>query len=74
MSIAKILIFSGLFIAFVGVLLYLGGKIGIPFGKFPFDVNIQKEKYSIYFPIITCIVISIFLTIVFNLIFWFFRK
>lgn len=71
---AKILIFFGLFLTLVGVLIYFGTKMGIPLGKMPGDIHIQKEKYSVYFPIVTTILISIFLTIVLNLFFWIFRK
>ena len=74
MNISKILIFFGLFIAFIGVVILIGQKIGIPFFKLPGDITIQKEKYSIFFPIVTCIVISILLTIFLNLIFKIIRK
>jgi hypothetical protein len=71
---SKILIFLGIFITFVGLCIYFGTKIGIPFGKIPGDIHIQKEKYSIYFPVIMSIMVSIFLTIILNLFFWIFRK
>lgn len=74
MNIAKFLIFLGIFIAFIGMLVFIGEKLGIPFGKMPGDITVKKEKYSIYFPIVTFILISIFITIFLNLIFWIFRK
>ena len=74
MGFSKVIIYVGLFITITGIILYFGSKIGIPFFKLPGDISIQKEKYSIYFPIVTSIVISIFLTILLNLIIWIFRK
>ena len=37
-----------------------------PFGKLPGDIFYQSENFSFAFPVITCIVISIVLTIVIN--------
>tara|TARA_B100000678_G_scaffold280658_1_gene277607 strand:- start:63 stop:260 length:198 start_codon:yes stop_codon:yes gene_type:complete len=38
----------------------------LPFGKLPGDIFYQSENFSFAFPVITCIVISIVLTIVIN--------
>jgi hypothetical protein len=65
----KILILLGVFIILIGVLLLIGEKI--PWiGRLPGDIIIRKEKFSFYFPITTCIIISILLT----LLFWILRK
>ena len=65
----KMLILLGVLIIVIGLLLVLGDKI--PWvGKLPGDILIKKEKFSFYFPIITCIIISIILTLLFAL----FRK
>ena len=39
-------------------------------GHLPGDIVIKKQDFSFYFPIMTCIIISIVL----SLLFWFFRK
>jgi len=36
-------------------------------GKFPGDIFIKKENFSFYFPITTCIILSIVLTIIMQL-------
>lgn len=65
----KILVVMGLAIAGVGLLLWAGwGKGWI--GRLPGDVRIERENFSFYFPIVTCILISIGLTLVL----WLFRK
>jgi Protein of unknown function (DUF2905) len=66
---AKILIVFGLILAVIGGILLFLPKI--PWiGKLPGDVFFQGEKVTFYFPITTCIIISIVLTILFGL----FRK
>ena len=68
-SLGKILIITGLAIAGIGVLLVLTPKV--PWlGKLPGDILIKKDNVRFYFPITTCIIISIILTFLFYL----FRK
>ena len=68
-DLGKVLIVLGVVIAGVGVLLMMGDKI--PWiGKLPGDIIIRKEKFTFTFPIVTCIILSILLTIIFSL----FRK
>ncbi|MEB2308298.1 MAG: DUF2905 domain-containing protein [Candidatus Brocadiaceae bacterium] len=65
----KILIGLGILMIIVGGLFVLGGKI--PFlGRLPGDVAIQRKNFSFYFPITTCIIISIIL----SLIMWLLRR
>ena len=65
----KLLIILGVFIVFVGIILMTINKI--PFlGKLPGDIRIQKGNFSFYFPLVTCILISV----IFSLVFWFFSK
>ena len=65
----KILIFFGIIMIVVGGLFLFGSKI--PFiGRLPGDITIQRKNFSFYFPITTCIIISI----VFSLIMWLLRK
>jgi heme/copper-type cytochrome/quinol oxidase subunit 2 len=70
----KWFIYAGLGLIAIGLLVWLSGKMGISLGKLPGDIHVQKEKFSLHFPIATSILISIFLTILLNLIFWLFRK
>ncbi|MDD4503650.1 MAG: DUF2905 domain-containing protein [Clostridiaceae bacterium] len=63
---AKTLIVLGIGIAVFGVLLYFGGRLGI--GKLPGDIYIKKGNFTFYFPVVTSILVSIILTLVFALI------
>ena len=68
-DLGKVLIICGVVIAGIGVLLLVGDKI--PWiGRLPGDIMIKREKFTFYFPIVTCIIISIILTLLFSL----FRK
>jgi len=65
----KILIIAGCLMALLGVILLFSDKI--PWlGRLPGDISIKRENFSFYFPLTTCIVISLIL----SLIFYFFRK
>jgi len=60
---AKALIVFGLILIILGTLLTLGGKI--PWlGRLPGDIYIHRKGFSFYFPITTCILISIVFTII----------
>jgi hypothetical protein len=59
----KTLILLGIVLVIVGLFFSLGGRI--PWlGHLPGDIYIQRERYSFYFPLTTCIVISVIITIV----------
>lgn len=62
---AKTIIALGIGIAVFGVLLYFGGRLGI--GKLPGDIYIKRGNFTFYFPIVTSILASIILTVIFSL-------
>ncbi len=61
----KILIGGGLLLATAGALLWLLSRAGVQ--RLPGDIHVEREGWSLTFPIVTCIVLSIVLTIVLNL-------
>ena len=65
-GLGKILLIAGIIIAAAGAALMLGPKI--PWlGRLPGDIHLRGKNWSFHFPIVTSIVISIILTILFNL-------
>jgi thiosulfate reductase cytochrome b subunit len=67
--IGKLLIVFGLVLVGAGLLLLLSDKI--PWlGRLPGDITVRRENFTFFFPVVTCIVISVIL----SLILWFFRK
>lgn len=73
-SIGKWLVFAGLGIAALGFVVWLLGKSGLPFGNLPGDIRIVRPGFSFKFPLVTCIVLSVVLTLILNIVLWFFRK
>jgi len=65
----KILLIVGLAVAGMGLLLILTDKVGW-IGKLPGDITVRRENFTFHFPIVTCILVSIVL----SLLFWLFRK
>jgi len=57
---ARFLIAAGLLIALAGLLI----QMGLPIGRLPGDIRIQRGNSTFYFPIVTCIVVSIVLTLI----------
>ncbi|MGP0566068.1 MULTISPECIES: DUF2905 domain-containing protein [unclassified Nitrospina] len=68
MNAQRILIVAGVVLLVVGLLWPWIGKLGL--GRLPGDITLRRDNFSIYFPITTCIVLSVVAT----LIFWLFRK
>ena len=67
--IGKTLFFTGLALAAVGLLLWLGaGKERG--GLLPGDISIERGGFRFYFPIVTCVVLSLLWTLLLRL----FRK
>ena len=63
---AKTLILLGLVLAGLGVALLVAPKIPL-LGKLPGDIHLRGKNWSFSFPVVTCIVISVLLTLLLNL-------
>jgi len=62
----KMLVLMGIFLILLGIIMTVG--INIPWiGRLPGDIVIKKEHFSFYFPLTSCIIISIILTLLFYL-------
>ncbi len=68
-DLARTLIVLGVLLVVVGLALLLVPKLpGL--GKLPGDLVIKRENFTLYFPLGTCILLSVIL----SLIFWLFRR
>ncbi len=56
---ARLLIIAGVVLVLAGLLL----KAGLPLGRLPGDIVIRRGNGAFYFPIVTCIVVSVVLSI-----------
>ena len=61
----KLLIILGIVILVIGVLYPYIKKLGL--GQLPGDIMFKSGNSTFFFPIVTCIIISVVLTIIFNL-------
>ena len=68
-ELGKFLVIAGLGLATLGVLFWTGFGRGW-LGRLPGDIHYTKGNFTFYFPIVTCILVSLLLT----LILWLFRK
>ena len=65
----KVLVVIGLLLVAVGAFLWAGVGKGW-FGRLPGDIHVERENFSFHFPIVTCLILSLVLTVVLRL----FRK
>jgi Protein of unknown function (DUF2905) len=69
-DLGKLLIVFGIVMIIVGGFFLLGGSFAgkVPWlGRLPGDIRVERENWSFYFPIVTCLVISLVLTLIFAL-------
>jgi Protein of unknown function (DUF2905) len=67
-ALGRTLLLLGAVLALVGALLYFGRKLPFRLGKLPGDIIHRGEHTTFYFPIVTCLVLSLGL----SLLFWLF--
>ena len=69
-DIGKTLVLIGLSLAALGVLVWLGDRMNLPLGRLPGDIRIDRPSFKFYFPLATCLFMSLVLT----LIIWLLRR
>jgi len=65
-SLGRALVVAGLLLALVGIGIMLVGKVpGL--GRLPGDIVVRRGSFTFYFPLVTCLVVSLLLTLLFSL-------
>lgn len=67
-DLGRVLLLLGAVLAVTGALLYFGGKFPFRLGRLPGDIVHRTEHTAFYFPIVTCLILSVAL----SLLFWLF--
>jgi len=67
-GIARFLVIAGIVLLVMGGLVYLIARTGLPLGRLPGDIRIQRENFTCVFPLATSILLSILLTLALNVI------
>jgi hypothetical protein len=66
----RIFIGAGILLVIIGLLIVLGERVGIHLGRLPGDIRIEGRRGGFYFPIVTCLLVSLILSAVA----WFFGR
>lgn len=67
-ELGRTLLVLGALLALFGALLYFGGKLPLRLGRLPGDIIHRGERTTFYFLVVTCLVLSVGL----SLLFWLF--
>ena len=63
-ELGKLLLLSGIVLVVIGAFFAFGGRLPFRLGHLPGDIAYQGKHSSFYFPIVTCIVLSVALTLI----------
>jgi hypothetical protein len=66
-DLGKILVFAGVALVIIGAVLWSGFGRGW-LGRLPGDIHYSKGNFSFYFPVVTCLLLSVIITIILRLI------
>jgi len=60
----RMLVFFGGLLLVLGLILIFAGRLNLPIGRLPGDIVYRGKHTSFYFPLMTCIVLSVILSLV----------
>jgi DUF2905 family protein len=63
-ELGKFLLLGGIVLVVIGAFFTFGGRLPFRLGRLPGDITYQGKNSSFYFPIVTCIVLSVALTLI----------
>ncbi|HWP95814.1 MAG TPA: DUF2905 domain-containing protein [Syntrophomonadaceae bacterium] len=66
-TIGKLLMILGLGLAALGLLFFLVGKANPGFLKLPGDIYYKKDGFTFYFPLVTCLLLSLIISFLLNI-------
>jgi hypothetical protein len=69
-DLGKLLLALGGMIILIGAALLLAGRFNLPLGRLPGDIVYRGKNSVFYFPLTTCIIVSVLL----SLLFWLFGR
>jgi uncharacterized membrane protein len=63
-ELGRVLIFLGLVLVVVGVAVIVLARLHLPVGRLPGDLSWRGRGWSVSFPIVTCIVLSVLVSLI----------
>lgn len=67
-TVSRYLMIGGIALFLVGGAVFLAAKLGLPLGRLPGDIRIEREHGGFYFPLASCLLASIVLSLLVNVI------
>ncbi len=64
MGLGRSLVVIGAILMVAGVIVILSGRANLPLGRLPGDISYRGKNTAFYFPIVTCIVLSVILSLI----------
>jgi Protein of unknown function (DUF2905) len=64
-ELGRTLLLLGAFLVLVGAFFYFGGRLPFRVGRLPGDIVHKGERTTFYFPIVTCLLLSVGLSLLF---------
>lgn len=64
MNVGRLLILAGLALVVLGVLVLILGRLNLPLGRLPGDIVYRGKNTTVYFPWVTCVLLSVLLTVI----------
>jgi len=64
MDMGKFLVIAGIVIVALGLVFLLSDKV--PLGRLPGDLKLGTERFRIYIPVATCVLLSVVVTLIVN--------
>ena len=65
-DLGRLLVIFGIFAVLIGVALWTGFAPRW-LGRLPGDIRIERGNFGFYFPIVTCVIISVLLTLILSI-------
>lgn len=69
-DLGKLLLAVGGVITLAGLVFLLAGKLHLPLGRLPGDIVYRGKNMTFYFPLVTCLLLSLIL----SLVLWLFNR
>jgi hypothetical protein len=69
LTVARILIILGIVLLVTGGGIYLLARLGLPLGRLPGDFRFQSDGFTCFLPLGTSIILSLFLSLIFTLVY-----
>jgi hypothetical protein len=69
-ELGKVLLIGGLVLVAAGAFLLLGARLPFRLGRLPGDIAIEGRRGAFYFPIVTSLLLSVALTLIFWFVGW----